>query len=91
MTEVSTFLNSSPVVEICPKILTAISAAIIQKSGPRKMRLAVCGDGFTGFLALLNPLNLGILNFFFLDTSYFTFLKHLIEGLKNKGVWQERQ
>jgi hypothetical protein len=53
--------------------------------------LAVCGDGFAGFLAFLNPLNLGILIFFFLDTSYFTFLKHLIEGLKNKGVWQELQ
>ncbi len=78
-------------VEICPKILTAISAAIIQKSGPRKIRFAACGVGFTGFLAVLNPLSLGILNFFFLDTSYFTFLKQLIEGLKNKGVWQELQ
>ena len=66
--EVSTFVNSLPVVEICPKMLTVINAAIIQKSGPRNILFANCGDGLLGFLPLFKPLSLGTLKFFFCAT-----------------------
>ena len=84
-------VNSFPVVEIWPKILTATSAAIIQNSGPRRILLANCGDGLAAFFPLLNPFSLGIFTFFFCATYYFSFLEAGNGRLKNKGVWLERQ
>jgi hypothetical protein len=58
-------MNSLPVVEIWPKILTVINAATIQNSGPRRIFLINAGDGLVGFLPLLIPLILGTFSFFF--------------------------
>ena len=65
-------------------MLTAISEAIIQNNGPRKILLADFGDLEAEFLAFLRPLNFGNLKLFFCVTSYFSFSKTVIRGLRIK-------
>ena len=59
---------------------SAISAAIIQNSGPRRILLANCGDGLAAFFPLLNPFSLGI----------FTFLTYFKKSKNLKEVYIDR-